>query len=182
MNTTLAKVLHVAGVTAFCTFLGCWALLARQSSAQDETTTKKSNGASDEAFVRNAAEGNMAEVKLGQLAEEKGSSETVKNFGKKMVQDHGKANEELERIAKQEGINLPTDVSRKDAATYDSLSKLSGPAFDKAYARDMVRDHEHDVAEFRQEANSGKKDAVKTFASQTLPTLEDHLKHAKQME
>ncbi|MFZ3214548.1 MAG: DUF4142 domain-containing protein [Candidatus Acidiferrales bacterium] len=66
-------------------------------------------------------------------------------------------------------------------ATYDRLAKLSGEAFDRAYARDMVRDHRSDVATFRYEANDGKDTAIKNFASQTLPTLETHLKLAHEM-
>ncbi len=65
--------------------------------------------------------------------------------------------------------------------TYDALSKLSGAAFDRAYARDMVKDHEQDVADFSKEASGGQKPALKDFASQTLPTLQDHLKQAKEM-
>ena len=69
----------------------------------------------------------------------------------------------------------------KDKATYDMLSKLSGAAFDRAYARDMVRDHEEDIAEFNKEASGGHNPIVKDFATQTLPTLQDHLKEAKEM-
>ncbi len=99
--------------------------------------------------MRNAAEGNIAEVKLGKLAEEKGQSEEVKKFGKRMVEGHGKAQDELKQIGSRERINLPTDWSRKHAETYDRLAKLSGPAFDKAYARDMVQDHEQDINEYK---------------------------------
>ena len=72
-------------------------------------------------------------------------------------------------------------MSTKDKATYDMLSKLSGAAFDRAYARVMVKDHEEDVADFRKEADGGHNPAVKDFATQTLPTLQDHLKEAKEM-
>jgi putative membrane protein len=123
----------------------------------------------------------MAEVKLGQLAQEKGTSDSVKKFGQRMVEDHTKAGEELKHAAAQEHITLPEDISAKDKATYDTLSKLSGAAFDRAYARDMVKDHEEDVAEFNKEANGGKSAPIKDFATQTLPTLQDHLKEAKEV-
>jgi putative membrane protein len=135
----------------------------------------------DEQFAKEAAAGGMAEVKLGQLAEEKGTSESVKNFGKRMVEDHSKANDQLKATASQANINLPTDLKPKDQKTYDHLSSLSGAAFDKAYAEDMVRDHMHDVHAFRQEANNGTNGQIKSFASQTLPTLQEHLKLAKEM-
>ena len=136
----------------------------------------------DNEFARNAAEGGMAEVKLGELAEQKGSSDTVKNFGKQMVTDHSAANEKLKDIASQQNLQLPTALSKHDERVYDKLSKLSGAAFDRAYAKDMVDDHEQDISDFKTEANGGQNAAVKNFASATLPTLEDHLKMAREME
>src|SRR5256714_4654973 len=178
MNQTLAKMLYVAGVTTFCTFLGCWAVLAHQASAQ----SSRKMAMADEEFAKKAAQGGMAEVKLGQLAKEKASNETVKNFAQLMVEDHTKANDNLKESASKENITLPNDLDPKDQATYESLSKLSGEAFDRAYARDMVKDHQQDVAEFHREATSGRKDSIKRFAEQTLPTLQKHLKEARQME
>jgi len=176
MKSTLAKVLYVAGVTTFCTFLGCWALLAHQASQQTAVSA-----VSDESFAKKAAQGAMTEVKLGQLAQDKGTNEAVKKFGQRMVQDHSKANDELKQAATKANITLPGDVDKKDQDTYDALSKLSGTAFDKAYARDMVKDHQEDIAEFQREAHGGQKDAIKSFAAETLPTLQDHLKEAREM-
>jgi putative membrane protein len=185
MNQSMAKVLYVAGVTTFCTFLGCWAVLAHQENTpttQKQSTQRANAGFADEKFARDAAEGNLAEVKLGQLAEEKGQNPEVKKFGKRMVEDHSKANEELKQVGTQEGINLPTDVNQKDAATYERLSKLSGPEFDKAYAQEMVKDHVKDVNEFKRATSASQKPAVKDFAQKTLPTLQSHLQEAKQMQ
>lgn len=184
MNQTLAKVLYVAGVTTFCTFLGCWAVLAHQASTPARQAAQTAHGNapySDENFVRLAAEGSMAEVKLGQLAEEKAQSEEVKKFAKHMVEDHTKTTNELRELGAREGINLPTNVSRKDAQTYERLQKLSGAEFDKMYAQDMVKDHESDIAEFKRGVSTAQKPALKEFAQQTLPTLESHLQEAKQM-
>jgi putative membrane protein len=176
-NNPWVKAAYVAGVTTFCTFLGCWAALAYQS----ETAPRAKSTVSDTQFAKKAAEGGMAEVKMGQLAQEKGTADSVKKFGARMVEDHTKAAQELKGVAEHEKITLPEDMNAKDKATYEMLSKLSGAAFDRAYARDMVRDHEEDVAEFSKEANSGKNAAIKDFATQTLPTLQDHLKEAKEM-
>jgi putative membrane protein len=177
LDSPLMKVAYVAGVTTFCTFLGCWAVLAHQENAQKPAYS----AVSDTQFARKATQGGIAEVKLGQLAQEKGTSDSVKKFGQRMVEDHTKAGDELKRAAAQDNITLPDDLSAKDKATYDSLSKLSGAAFDRAYARDMVKDHEEDIADFNKEASGGKKSAIKDFATQTLPTLQDHLKEAKEM-
>src|SRR5215469_3502759 len=143
------------------------------------TTTSAFN---DTDFAKEAAQGGLAEVKLGQLAEEKGSSQAVKDFGKRMVADHSAANDKLKTVASREKVMLPTTVNKKDQKTYDQLSQLSGDAFDRAYARDMVKDHQHDVAAFKEEASNGQNPAIKGFASETLPTLEDHLKMAREMQ
>jgi putative membrane protein len=177
LNSPWVKASYVAAVTTLCTFLGCWAALAYQS---DSAPASKA-AVTDTQFAKKAAEGGMAEVKMGQLAQEKGSADSVKKFGARMVEDHTKAGKELEGVAAQEKIALPGDMNSKDKATYEMLSKLSGAAFDRAYARYMVRDHEEDVADFSKEANNGHNAAVKDFATQTLPTLQDHLKEAKEM-
>ena len=177
LNSPLMKVAYVAGVTTFCTFLGCWAVLAHQENAQKPAHT----AVSDTQFAKKAAQGAIAEVQLGQLAQEKGTSDSVKKFGQRMVEDHTKGGDKLKRAAAQENITLPDAISAKDKATYDELSRLSGAAFDRAYARDMVKDHEEDIADFNKEANGGKNAAIKDFATQTLPTLQDHLKEAREM-
>jgi putative membrane protein len=184
MNQSVAKVLYVAGVTTFCTFLGCWAVLAHQENTptKQESARRASAAYSSEGFVRNAAEGNMAEVKLGQLAQEKAQSPEVKKFAERMINDHTKAQEQLKQVADQQHINFPTDVNSKDAATYRSLEKLSGAEFDQAYARTMLRDHEKDVTEFKKEVSTAQNGPVKQYAQETLPTLESHLQEAKQMQ
>jgi len=177
-------VLYVAGVTTFCTFLGCWAVLAHQENTPKESaSTRRGQAATaNEVFIRNAAEGNMAEVKLGELAQQKGQSPEVKKFAERMIQDHTKANEELKQVAGREHVNLPTGTSRKTGQTYQSLEKLSGPEFDKAYARTMVQDHEKDVSEFKHELSTAQDEPTKQYVQQTLPTLESHLQQAKQMQ
>ena len=174
----------------YLTILASFALLFAGTTlcAQREATNKSepvakavSSTTPDTQFARKAAEANMAEVKLGQLAEQKGTTDTVKDFGKRMVTDHNRAEENLKSAASKDKITLPSVLDSKDQAVYERLSRLSGEAFDRAYARDMVRDHRIDVAEFRHEANDGKSMTIKGFASQTLPTLEDHLKLAREM-
>ena len=179
MNQTLLKIAYVAGVTSFCTFLTCWAVLAHQANTQP---TPRQSRMADEEFAKKAAQGSMAEVKLGQLAEEKAQSEEVKKFGRRMVEDHTKATDNLKEAAMKENVQLPTDLDPKDEAEYERLSKLSGPQFDRAYSSMMVKDHEQDVVEFRHESTSGQKADIKHFAAETLPTLQSHLKEARQME
>jgi putative membrane protein len=177
LESPMMKVAYLAGVTTFCTFLGCWAVLAHQ----EETQKPARATVSDAQFARKAAQGSMAEMKLGQLARNKGTADSLKKFGERMMEDHSKAWDELKHAAEHENIVLPRGMSAKDQSTYEALSKLSGAAFDRAYARDMVNDHEEDIAEFNKEANGGHNPTIKDFAVQTLPTLEDHLKQAKEM-
>ena len=136
----------------------------------------------DRTFMEKAAQGGMAEVALGKLAEQNGQSQGVKDFGKRMVNDHSKANDQLQQIASRQGVTLPTEMSAQDHATQERLSQLHGEAFDKAYMKDMVSDHHKAIAEFKKESTSGKDPQVKEWASQTLPTLESHLKMAEQAE
>ena len=183
LGTKTGKAIYVACVTVTLSAVGSWAVLAHQDnpSATKTTAAKSRPAVGDVHFAKEAAQGGVAEVKLGQLAQEKGTNDTVKSFGKRMVEDHSKAGDKLKEVASRENIPLPSDLSAKDQATYDRLSKLNGAAFDRAYARDMVKDHETDVAAFQREANGGKDESLKGFASDTLPTLQDHLKQAKEM-
>jgi putative membrane protein len=137
-------------------------------------------GNPDESFARSAGQGGMAEVKLGQLASEKAQNPKVKEFGQKMVGDHSKAGDELKSVAAKKNVTLPSDVTSKDQALAMRLSGLSGDAFDKAYISAMVKDHETDVAEFQKEADKGQDPDFKAFAGKTLPTLQEHLRMARE--
>ena len=110
----------------------------------------------DKNFVQKAAIGGMAEVELGKLAQQKASSDQVKQFGSRMVEDHTKANDELKQVASQKGVTLPTDLDAKHKSMVAKLDKLSGQQFDRAYMDGMVKDHKEDVSDFRKESNSGK--------------------------
>src|SRR5215831_7061080 len=99
----------------------------------DSTAKMDANKPADHHFVSEALKGGMAEVELGQLAADKGSSEEVKKFGKRMVDDHGKAEDELKSLAQKKNIEIPREIDSKDKALKTRLSKLNGRAFDKAY-------------------------------------------------
>jgi putative membrane protein len=135
----------------------------------------------DKKFVKESALGGMTEVELGKLAAQKASSDAVKQFGQRMVDDHSKANDQLKQVAGKSNIEIPASLDSKHQSRIDKLSKLSGPAFDKAYVKDQVKDHKHDVDEFKSEAQNGSDPNVKQFAMQTLPTLEAHLNAVKDL-
>ena len=167
-----------ATLTACTAALAAVLLLPANGHGKTAASDKADPGATQ--FLKEAASGGMAEVKLGGLAEQRAASDDVKNFGKRMVNDHTKANEDLKRVAAEKNVTLPSDVDHKDKEVYDRLSKLSGKAFDRAYMDLMVKDHEQDVAEFEKAARS-KDPAVQAFAERTLPTLKDHLTDAQQI-
>jgi len=147
-----------------------------QTTQTGGASTSMRTSSPDHAFVMEAAQGGMAEVALGRLASEKASNDRVKQFGQRMVDDHGKANDELKALAQTKNISLPTALDAKHKATEDRLSKLSGTAFDRAYIQEMVADHKKDVADFQKESKSGGDTEVKAWAAKTLPTLEEHNK------
>jgi putative membrane protein len=134
----------------------------------------------DRMFMNKAAQDGMAEIQLGQLAVQKGSSQSVKDFGGRMVTDHSRANDRLRNIATEKSVAFPGSLDAKDQALYDRLSGLSGDAFDRAYMQAMLRDHVQDVAEFRRESKMAKDQDLRSFASNTLPNLEDDLRMAKE--
>lgn len=138
---------------------------------------KPAVSSADKAFVMKAAQGGMLEVQLGQLASDKASSQDVKDFGAKMVTDHGKANDELKSIAESKGLTLPDKLDAAHQAKVDKLSKLSGAEFDKAYVSEMVKDHKADDAAFAKEAKSGEDPDIKAFAEKTdNDVIKMHLK------
>src|SRR5436305_2164503 len=178
----MTRLLNAITIFSFGTALALSPAMAQKSADNSGSSMgKKSAGMTmtDSTFVKKAARGGLAEVELGKLATEKASSEEVKKFGQRMVDDHSKANEELKQLASSKNVNLPNEVSAKDKMTKERLSKLSGESFDRAYMQDMVKDHKKDVADFSRESNSAKDPDVKQFASKTLPTLKDHLKEAE---
>jgi putative membrane protein len=129
-----------------------------------------------------AAQGGLAEVQLGRLAAERGSTEAVKQFGQHMVMDHSKANQELMQLAQRKNVSLPQEVNSDQKSEADKLSKLSGADFDKEYIDYMVKDHEEDAKEFQEQSNEGGDADVKAFAAKTLPVIQGHLKMAQEIK
>jgi putative membrane protein len=149
------------------------------SSTGSTGGTVSSLDTADKEFMMKAAQGGMAEVMLGQMASSKATSPDVKNFGNRMVSDHGKANDELKQLAQNKGMALPADTDNETKKFADRLSKASGKDFDKEYINAMVDDHEKDVNEFEKTSKNAKDPDLRAWATKTLPTLQDHLKMAK---
>ena len=159
----------------------CSVAFAQESASGSRAKpTHKKAAVPDAQFVTRAAQGNMAEVNLGKLAAEKSQNDDVKKFGQMMVDDHSKAEQDLEGVASKNSWTVPKDVSAQQKAEQRRLEKLSGAAFDRAYIQMMVKDHTTDVAEFKNEAASTSANPdLKDFATRTYPTLDNHLTRIK---
>jgi putative membrane protein len=135
----------------------------------------------DKIFVRQALEGGMAEVQLGQLAAQKASSPDVKQFGQQMVEDHTKLGNAMSQVAQQVGVKPPTSLSKKDKELMAKLQSLSGPQFDEAYIQAMVKDHKKDESNFKLEAQQSQIPSVKQVAQQAEPMIASHLQMIQQI-
>src|SRR5437879_5816427 len=155
---------------------------AQQSDQGRATENRGQLSAKDYRFVREAARGGMEEVQMGQLAQQKGANQSVKDFGQRMATEHSKANDELKQIVSQKGATLPATLTRRENSALDDLQKLNGKDFDKKYAAQMVKDHRADVKDFQDAAKDLTDPDLKAFAQKTLPTLEEHLRLAEDME
>ena len=136
----------------------------------------------DMTFAKEAAVGGMAEVQLGQIAQQNAQDPQVKQFGARMVQDHGKANQELQSIASGQNMQLPQQLDQKHQQLYDRLSRMKGAEFDRAYMQAMTKDHDADVKAFRREAQTSRDPQLKQFAEQTLSVIEQHDKMAHDID
>jgi putative membrane protein len=136
----------------------------------------------DYKFVRDSSRGGTTEVQLGELATQKAENSAVKDFGQRMVSDHGKANAELRRIAESKGAMLPAEMSHRENFEVDRFQKLSGKDFDKEYVEHMVKDHKKDVKEFQDASKELTDPDLRAFAEKTLPTLQEHLRSIQDIE
>jgi putative membrane protein len=133
-----------------------------------------------QSFIKKAIEHNYAEIDLGKLAQEKGKSPEVKQFGATLVKDHSDANEKAIAAAKQMNVNPPGSADMMHQASYLKFKALSGDSFDKSFANSMVKDHQADIKDFQKE--SQKSDAAGQFAKEILPKLQEHLQMAQSLQ
>ena len=136
--------------------------------------------AGDRKFLLTAAQASMAEVQLSELALKQGSTTEVKAFAQHMVDDHSQMNEKVKKLASDKNVSLPDQVSAEQRKTAEKLSALSGEAFDHEYLDVMLKDHKKVVGMFHKEAKAAKDTDLKALVKEATPTLEDHLKMAKE--
>jgi putative membrane protein len=141
------------------------------------------SGMSDQQFVDFAAQTDMVEANLGQFAQSAASSQDVKDYGQMLVTDHTDDYNKLYGIAQQAGLNVPNAIgAAQNKQMIDPFQKLQGKAFDRRYAAEMIAGHTKAIAIYKKEAASAQSPALKSYAEQTLPTLEKHLDGAKNLQ
>jgi putative membrane protein len=150
-------------------------------SAPAKTENKTGVSTADQRFVEKAHQINLQEVKLGELAQQKGEHNDVKQYGRHTANDHGTADSQLKQWAEGKGLTLAADVDAQGKRTYDRLSKLSGAKFDKAYIDAMVSGHKQALALFNAEEQKTKDADLKNWVTNTGKTISEHLKEAEQI-
>lgn len=146
------------------------------------STAPNSQDYAAQAFVSQAIEGDDAEVQLGQLAEQKGQTADVKEFGQKMVADHTQINAKLmEPVAKQLGSSVPKGPSKKEKKEIAKMQGLSGQQFETAYIQMMVTDHQKDLKNYKDEADSAQNPMVKQAAQEAATVVQKHLQLIEQI-
>ncbi|MGJ5037430.1 DUF4142 domain-containing protein [Bradyrhizobium sp. HKCCYLRH3059] len=140
---------------------------------------KGQSPAKDQHFMTEAIEGDMSEVNMGKLAQQKGQSDQVKQFGQALQQDHSEHLQKAQQLASQNGMKVPSEPSKKQKAIYSRLEGMSGGRFDQAFAQAMVRDHQEDIKKYQKQAAANS--PLSDFAQQTVPVLQKHLDMAKSL-
>ena len=152
------------------------AAVGGSSSPTNETNESKIDD-DGTAFMKEAALGSSMEIELGKYAMQNSQNEKVKEFAAKMVADHTIAKSDLLKIAQSSTILLPTEYPADMKAHMEEMMKLKGSAFDDHYVNMMVKDHAKTITLFKT-AESLKDDALKDYATKTLPVLQTHQKLA----
>jgi putative membrane protein len=132
-------------------------------------------------FLMEAVRGDLAEVKLGELAQQKGQSEGVREFGEMLVEDHSKAMKQTAELAKDLNVIPPAQPTAEQTQKHDALARLSGAEFDREFAAEMVKGHQEEIAKYEKQAQSGNS-KVAELAEELLPTLEEHLAAAQRLQ
>lgn len=161
----------------FLTGICGWALFGAVAFAQ--TSNKLSN--SDKKFLELAADADMTEAHLGQMAENTAAKTSVRDFGQKLVRDHTSAYEELAILASKIGATVPKGIDVQHDRAIRDLMHVKGRAFDRRFLKDEVLDHERALVVFRREAAHGHDAEVKAYANKMISTLEAHLHLAESL-
>ena len=186
-NHMIKRLLAVSVAAAMFGSAGAYAQTGASTQMGSSTTAATASGAAkltaaDRKAIMDMGMSNMAEVEMGKLAQSKSQNADVKAFGQKMVDDHGKALTEVQTLAQSKGVTLPTELDAKHKAMSAKLEKMSGTAFDKAYAKQGgVGAHKETLAKLQKASKAAKDADVKGQVDKMIPVVQEHLKHAEQL-
>jgi putative membrane protein len=166
------SIVGVVALVATVSFAAAPASAADKAKSAHKTTAAKA--LSDAEFMQKAAQGNMAEVQLGKVGVQRAENPDVKQFAQRMIDDHTQANDELKQLAGKQDVKIPEDIQPKHKVSMSRLSSLSGGDFDRAYMREMVTEHDEDVALFERQSKATKDADLKGWIDKTLPVLRRH--------
>jgi putative membrane protein len=150
-------------------------------------TTAASQGASTSAklsdnekqLLQKVADANKAEIEMGQLAQSNATSDKVKQFGQKLVDDHTQNNQQLQQIAQQKGVQLQAEEKPEEQSTKAKFEKMKGAQFDKAFLQHERDDHAKLLKELQGQQDQVQDPDVKSFISQTITAVQQHLQEAQ---
>ncbi|HVT87606.1 MAG TPA: DUF4142 domain-containing protein [Tepidisphaeraceae bacterium] len=128
----------------------------------------------DKLFIVEAALDNQCEIKLGQLAQQKAQDSQVKQAAQRIVQDHQQAQQQLQTVAQEVGIQLPQGTPMLKQQEFQNMQSLSGKEFDQCYVSHMRAGHAKDISKFQDVAQLSKSDQVRQYAQKQLPALREH--------
>ena len=174
-NKSFPKIISKSALVALGMALLALGLLAARANAETPISMVDTN------FILAAAQGGMAEVKLGELAATNGMRDDVKEFGQMMVKDHTAINNDLKALAAQKGVTLPDSLNAKHQAMADKMAALTGSEFDDAYIKGMVKAHQKDAKAFKAESAATQDADIKSFLDKSIPVVEAHLQHVTAM-
>lgn len=129
----------------------------------------------DKQFIRDVAEGGIADVKMGTLATQKGGGQDVKDLGQKMVDDHTAINKEMESVADSMGVMLPKKMNKQQRAEYEKLDGLSGKDFDTEYVVYLAKVHYQELHKFHMEASVAADSKLQAEVVKAMGTMHEHL-------
>lgn len=163
----------------------CCLVLCSMPALAQKKATKPAAGAAmtDQQFVDFAAQTDMVEANLGQMAASVGASDEVKNYGQTLASDHTVDFNDLYKVAQQANLTRPDAIDAEhNKAMIDPFQKLKGAAFDRKYVHEMIAGHTKAIEVYKKEAADAQNAALKSYAEQALPTLQKHLDNAKSLE
>ncbi|WP_434624922.1 DUF4142 domain-containing protein [Azospirillum sp. B2RO_4] len=170
---------HLLATAALVLFAAPTLSLAQTPTPTAKVTEKGQVAQQDMTFANKAAMSDMFEIQAGKLAQDQAKDKDVKQFGSHMVSDHTKTSDAMKEMAQKKSMTLPTKLDSEHQQKLDKLRGVKGDQFDSAYMQGQVDAHQTAVSLFREEAQNGKDADLKRFAEQTLPTLEQHLRMAR---